>query len=248
MPMTSKIEEQLAKTQKELAQVKAEYQEFVYVVSHDLRAPLRQIEGFAEIVISKHVDSFDEKTKHHFELITGGSAKARQLLDALVNYSRVETHAEECVPLNCNTLVDEVIKQLSDLGLVAKADISYQNLPDVIAEKNQISQLFYSLIHNALLYQLPTAHPKIVIQAEELEHEWQFCIMDNGIGVKDNVRDKIFTVLRRGVSDKKYSGMGMGLAMAKKILSRHGGDIYLKASSDEGSSFSFTLPKKQLNE
>lgn len=242
--MTNQLEQQLRRCQKELAVLKAEYQDFVYLVSHDLSAPLRQIEGFAEIIANKHADTFDDKSKRHLALISGGAVQAKTLLDGLVVYSRLETLTEPLSELNCNDIVAETLEQLSVLPIMANADISYSHLPDIVGQKTKIMALFKHLIHNALLYQKAERPTKIKIEVEQLELEWQFCIIDNGIGVPEKCRDKIFSIFKRGVSVKKYSGLGMGLPIAGKILRLHGGKIWLGESSEQGSRFYFTLPKE----
>jgi light-regulated signal transduction histidine kinase (bacteriophytochrome) len=241
--MTTKLESQLDKTNQELAALKAEYEEFVYIVSHDLSAPLRQVEGFADIVVSKHADSFDEKTKRHFDLIYDGSAQATQILDAIKNYSRINTRVKPFVLLDSNKIVAQAMNSLSSLITATDASITCAHLPAIIGDSEQIQILFECLIENALTYQLPDNKPVIVISATDDDDFWQFCISDNGIGVAENLTEKIFKVLRRGVSSKKYPGLGMGLAITKKILQKHQGNISVALKKEEGAAFSFQIAK-----
>jgi light-regulated signal transduction histidine kinase (bacteriophytochrome) len=246
--MSKKLEERLADTQKELNELKAEYQEFVYVVSHDLNASLRQITGFSEIIANKYSETFEDKSRRHLALILSGSAKAKQLLDALTDYSRLNTRAECFTSINCEEIIEKVKQQLSERLNSRNAKIIFPALPVIIGDKTQIYQLFYHLIHNALHYQEPENKPKIEIEVTEQIHHWQFCIKDNGIGVPTNLTEKIFTVLRRAVSDKKFAGIGMGLAIAKKVLHRHHGEIWVDKHTKHGSSFYFTIAKELSNE
>lgn len=238
--MSAKLE--LAKVNQELALLKAEYEEFVYIVSHDLSAPLRQIQSFSEIIVNKHSDSFDDKTKRHFELINNGSAQVTQMLKALKEYSRLNTRAKPFVFVDCNEIVVQALDNLSSLITDSGALISCDQLPDLIGDKDQIIILFQQLIHNALIYQKAGNKPIISISFTENKDSWQFYITDNGIGVPANLREKIFKVLRRGVSDRKYPGLGMGLACASKILQKHNGDINV-VNSEQGATFSFKISK-----
>lgn len=237
------IEDELAQAKEELEAIKAEYQEYVYVVSHDLIAPLRQIEGFAQIVHTKHADKFDEKTNRHFDLIVSGAEKGRNILDALLDYSRLSTRAKPVSSVNCQEVIDEVTSELSALIEGSGAQIACTEIPVIIADSKQVYQIFYHLIHNALHYQFAGNSPRISIEAIENEHDWQFCVKDNGMGVPDHLTDKIFTILRRAVTDKEYSGIGMGLAVTRQIVHRHGGRIWIVSEKNIGSSFNFTITK-----
>lgn len=241
--MSTLLAKQLAETQQELSALKAEYEEFAYIVSHDLSAPLRQIEGFIELVVANNSDNFDDKTKRHIELVLGGSAQAKRLLEALVGYSRINTTTEPYVLLDANKIVTDAKDFLSAMIAETNAVIHCENLPNIIGRELQMTQVFSHLLHNALLYQLPNNHPDITIDVMEMDDTWQFCIKDNGIGVSIKRTEKIFKVLRRAVSEKKYAGMGMGLAIAKKILQNHQGNIWLESEEGIGSSFYFTIAK-----
>ena len=246
--MSAKLENELDKVKQELAELKAEYEEFVYIVSHDISAPLRQIESFSEIIVSKHGDSFDEKTKRHFELINNGSTQATQIMNAIKSYSRLNTRAKPFTSFNSNNIVAKALDNLSSLITKTGASITCADLPTIIGDEEQVSLLFKCLIENAITYQLPGNKPVISVSASDDKHYWHFRITDNGIGVPENLTEKIFKVLRRGVSSKKYPGLGMGLAIAKKILQKHHGDISVALNNDQGAAFSFKIAKDLPNE
>ncbi len=237
----AKTQEELIKAREELAVLKAEYQEFVYIVSHDLSAPVRQIEGFSEIVSTKHSDSFDDKTKRHFNLILKGTTQIKGLLDGLISYSRINTHAESFTEIDIDSIITSIKEKLSSVIEATGATISYDNMPIVKGDKDQISLIFYHILHNALHYQVAGSSPSITIKAIKTKNHWQFCITDNGIGILENVAEKIFKVFRRGVSDKQYTGIGMGLALTKKIVGLHQGTIWFESEKGTGSSFYFTI-------
>lgn len=245
--INNKLENGLAnevdKVKQELAVLKAEYEEFVYIVSHDLSAPLRQINSFSEIIVSKHGDSFDEKTKRHFDLITSGSTQATQIMNAIKSYSRLNTRAQPFTSLDSNKIVAKALDDLSSLILKTAAEITCADLPTIIGDEEQVSLLFKCLIENALTYQLPDNKPVISVSTSDDQDYWHFSITDNGIGVPENLTEKIFKVLRRGVSSKIYPGLGMGLALSKKILQKHQGDISVTLNNDQGAAFSFKIAK-----
>jgi light-regulated signal transduction histidine kinase (bacteriophytochrome) len=195
------------------------------------------------MLADKNAQSFDDKSKRHIDFIIRGSEKANQLLDALVDYSPLNTQAEPYTVIDCNLVVEEIKQQLAVLIERSGAEITTTNLPEVLGDPAQISKVFYHLIHNALHYQVLGNKPLVVIDLEEQAQLWPFCVKDNGIGIPVNLSEKIFKVLSRAVSDKKFSGMGMGLNIAKKILARHGGSLWLAEPQGLGSSFYFTLPK-----
>jgi light-regulated signal transduction histidine kinase (bacteriophytochrome) len=246
--MSDKLESQLKKARQELATLKMEYDEFVYIVSHDLSAPLRQIEGFTEIIASRHADSFDEKTKRHLALIQGGSNQAKLILEAIRGYSHLNTMTQSFALLDLNKIVSDTKVKLLAMFDEVSASITCSNLPTIVGDKKQMTQLLECLIHNALTYQPQKQHCKIDITVVEQTNNWQFCITDNGIGVDENVQNKIFKVLKRGVSDKKFPGIGMGLAIAHKIIQRHDGRIWLESNNSSGSAFYFTIAKHLVKE
>lgn len=241
--MNDKLENELKRARQELAALKIEYDEFVYIVSHDLSAPLRQIEGFSEIIVSRHADSFDEKTKRHLALIQGGSNQAKSILEAIRSYSHLNTMTQPFVLLDLNKIVSDTKVKLLAMFDEVSASITCNNLPEIIGDPKKITLLFECLIHNALTYQPQKQHCNINITAVEQTNDWQFCITDNGIGVDEKVQKKIFKVLKRGVSDKKFPGLGMGLAIVNKILQQHKGRIWLESNNNGGSAFYFTIPK-----
>lgn len=241
--MDSSLESQLEKANAKLTALQAEYEEFVYIVSHDLSAPMRQVEGFAEIVVNKHSESFDEKTKRHFELIFNGAAQTTKILEAITAYSRLNTRAKPFAHVDCNAIFADVLDDLSFTINEKGAKISCDALPELVGEIDQIKLLFKCLVENALLYQYGNTKPIIVLRVSEIGESWLFRLSDNGIGIADNLTDKVFKVLRRGVSPKKYPGLGMGLAVAKKIVEKHQGELSIDSTSEQGTTFSFTIAK-----
>tara|TARA_R110002095_G_scaffold159187_1_gene137997 strand:+ start:325 stop:1065 length:741 start_codon:yes stop_codon:yes gene_type:complete len=240
--MTS-IEKQLKDTQKELTDLKEEYQEFVYATSHDLSAVFRVIEGFSQIIAMDHEGTLDKETKLHFEFITKSVKKGKEIQESLLELSRLTTRADPFSRVDSNELVNEATESLTELIQSKKAHIEFSDLPLVIADRQQMTLLFFHLIQNALIYQAENSQPHIVISAKEKDHCWEFSVKDNGMGIQGTQTEKIFKVLGRSVGDE-YPGIGMGLAIVKKVLQRHRGNIWVKAVKDAGTIFYFTLAKQ----
>ncbi|MGH1352380.1 MAG: sensor histidine kinase [Methyloligellaceae bacterium] len=237
-----KTEEELALVKKELEELREEYHEYAYKVSHDLSAPFRQINGFAEILFERYSDNFDEKAEKHFRLILRGARTGENILSGLLEHSRLNTRGEEFSEISCNEIAEQVLKELSELISSSNAKIVYEKLPVIQADKKQIFQLFYHVIQNALIYQKPGNIPEVSIVAHSQPDCEEFCIEDNGIGIKEAHRKDIFKILTRDVVATEYPGMGMGLAIAKKIVRRHGGRI--EADEKDGKTqIRFTIQK-----
>lgn len=243
-PENGKSKADFAKLQKELDELRTEYQSFVYAVGHDLAAPFRQIEGFSNIILDEHGDQFDEKTKRHFSFVISGSEKGKAILNALLNYSRLVNAEFNSSVVDSNKVLNEVKEELSVLIEDSGAQFSCNALPGIVGDYKQIHMLFYQLIHNALHYSRPGESPIISLNAVEQGELWKFDIRDNGIGIREKMFDKIFIALRRGVAEKKYSGIGMGLTIAKAVSRRHGGEIWVESEEGVGSTISFTLGKE----
>lgn len=239
----SDVEKQLARTQKELEALKAEYEEFAYVVSHDLSGLFRTIEGFSNIIAKKHADSLDDKTKRHFSLIASDSTKGNAIFEVLLEFSRLNKKAEPFSEVDCNELIEEAKNSLVDLISTSMAIVTSTSLPTVTGDRRQLALLFHNLLKNALVFQEPGNQPKISIKTEQKGEYWQFAIKDNGIGIQSNLTEKIFKVLRRAVGEDEYPGAGMGLATVKKIIQRHHGDIWVETEKGVGSTFFFTIDK-----
>lgn len=238
--MSISIEEQLAQTQKELNDLKVEYQEFAYAVSHDLGAPFRQIDGFAKIIAKNNNSQFDQKTNQQFNLITKGAHRGMSIVDVLLDFSRLNTRAEPFEDVDCNNIVSEVLASFSNTIDKTNAQIDCDNLPTVQGDKKQLKMLFHHLIDNALIYQVQQNEPHIIITSKDVDKGWEFTVEDNGLGIHPHSQEKIFKVLHRDVTNTEQTGNGMGLALAKKIVLRHNGSIHAEPSS-QGARFQFTI-------
>ena len=240
--MSDEVTNELVELRKALAELQAEYQSFAYIISHDLSAVLRQTSGFTEIIYNKHAETFDDRTKRHFELILKGSETGKELLDGLLRFSRLNTVEAPNESVNCNDVFTICMEQLSHRVHGVDAEITCNNLPSVYANEARIAQVFYNLLENTLIYVRYQVNPKIFVSVVEKGSHYQFSIADNGIGIREKHQSKIFDVLQR-VDGKKYDGIGMGLAIARKIIQQHGGSIWVESELKKGSTFYFTIPK-----
>lgn len=241
------IQQKLERVEQELESLKKEYQDYTYIVSHDLSAHLRSIEGFSAIISKDNASNFDDKTKNHFDYVIKSTESIKEIISVLLNYSRINSNDNVFTEIDCNDLFQELKDQLKEMIAQSEAIISIKDLPQIQGNREQILKLFYHLLQNALLYRKEDVVPQIYITCEDNIDMWKFSIKDNGIGIKDNLKDKIFKPLRRGVSNKKYKGIGMGLSIVQKILKNHGGKIWMESEMDSGSSFFFTIKKNLEN-
>lgn len=242
--MVEDTHKELMSVQHELDTLRSDFAKFAYIISHDMAAPFRQIEGFADIIRSNNVENFDEKTKKHFEFISNGSKSGSRMINALQNYSQLIAKPRELSIIDCNAVVDGVLEQLEPLIQDTDAKITCKKLPTVKADRQQLEQHYFHLLQNALQYKESGGSPVIELDYTEREGYFEFSISDNGIGVPEKQVDKIFLVFRRAVSNKDYAGLGMGLAVCKQIIQNHGGTIWVVEREGKGSIFYFTLPNK----
>jgi len=240
--------EQLAQAQEELSNLKAEYEEFVYIISHDLKAPFRTIDGFATIIAEKNKGEFNEKTQRYLGLIAQGAKEGDGIINALLDFSRLNTHAAPFEEVDFNSVCKDVMRELTVQLHESEAEVTIAELPVLTADKQQIRQVFYHLLKNALTYHQQGKKAVISISVQQHDDEYEFCIKDNGIGIKQARHDTVFKVLKRAVTQQDYPGAGMGLPIVRKVLQRHGGNIRLESEVNEGSAFYFTVSRLLKNQ
>lgn len=233
----------LEDTKQELDDLKEEYHALTKMASHDISASLRQIEGFSKLISERNDKAFDPETRTFFNQITCGAARAKEQLSALLEYSLLEAPQDPDDIVNCNDIVKQAQELLAPLIHQAQPEMKISDLPCILGDKHNLTLLFYHLLKNALTYHKPDSAIKISISVTKKLNEYQFTVQDNGLGFHEKMIDKMFVVLRRGTSDhEQYPGLGMGLAIAKKIVKLHGGVIWIENNTDAGCSVHFTLP------
>ncbi len=242
---SKKAEEILKSKLEELARSNAELEQFAYVSSHDLQEPLRMISSYLQLLQRRYEGNIDEKADKYIHFAVDGAFRMQNLINDLLEFSRVTTRAGEPEPTDSEFVLNQVLSNLELYIRENKATISHDPLPDVMADSTQLAQVFQNLIANGIKFHSEEA-PKIRISAEKKEKEWVFSVQDNGIGIDPQYSEKIFEVFKRLHNKEAYPGTGIGLAVCKKIVERHGGHIWVESELGKGSTFYFTLPINPL--
>ena len=256
-----KVEQDLRQFTSKLEQSNRELQDFAYVASHDLQEPLRKIQAFGDRLKAKCGDTLTDKGKDYLERMQSAANRAQILINDLLAFSRVTSKAQPFVEVNLNKVVQGVLSDLEVRIEETKAQINLGDLPTLEADKLQMRQLLQNLIGNALKYRKQDVNPEIEIEAnlseeksegsdgEEIVKEmYRITVADNGIGFDEKYVEKIFTVFQRLHGRNTYEGTGVGLAICRKIVERHSGDITAKSTPGKGSTFIVTIPARQTTD
>jgi PAS domain S-box-containing protein len=248
-------ENKLKKSQKnlkslieELKRSNEELQQFAYVSSHDLQEPLRTITSFTQLIERRYKDKLDSDADEFIEYIVDAAKRMQTLINDLLNYSRVATRGKEFELTNTEEILENTKSNLYASIKENGAQITHENLPKIMADKRQMIQLFQNLIGNAIKFKKPDEPPKIHIKArkDKNRNEHVFSIHDNGIGMDTQYAERIFIIFQRLHTRDEYEGTGIGLAVSKRIVERHGGHIWVESEPGAGSTFYFTIPKRSL--
>lgn len=235
-------ESELRKANDELQRSNKELEQFAYVASHDLQEPLRMVTSYTQLLERRYSDKLDDDAREFMGYTVEGAKRMQSLITDLLKFSRVNSHEKEFTDVDCNSLCREALDNLIVSINESDTIISSEGLPVVRGEETQLRQLFQNLISNALKYRDMERQNEIHVGAEKHNGYWQFVVKDNGIGIDEKYSDRIFIIFQRLHGKSEYSGTGIGLALCKKIVERHGGEIWLKSQVGKGSEFFFTLP------
>ncbi|AFZ48339.1 integral membrane sensor signal transduction histidine kinase [Cyanobacterium stanieri PCC 7202] len=238
-----KIEIKLIKLNQNLKRSNEELEQFAYVASHDLQEPLRTITSFTEILAEEYNDSFDNTAKEYLKYISSSSQKMKKLIQDLLRLSKVSHKSQKLEQVNLNEIVKEAIDFVSPSIHQRKINISCQVLPHIQGDKVQLTHLWLNLISNALKFN-NNGLIEIKIGVENHDNNWLFYITDNGIGIDPEYQEKIFAIFQRLHSQHQYEGTGIGLALCQRVVSYHGGKIWVESELGKGSTFYFTMPKE----
>jgi PAS domain S-box-containing protein len=225
---------------RKLALKKKELDQFVYIASHDLQEPLMNVRNFVELFRMEYLESFDQDAHLYMLNIDKATEKMRNLIKGLLDHSRLSIDQAK-VAIDCNLLLDDLLPRLSGIIKSKGAKISCANLPVLNGFESPVKQLFGHLIGNALKFSKPNENPKIEITASKEGSYWRFEFADNGIGIEDRFKEKIFVMFQRLHGAEIYPGDGVGLTHCRKIVELHGGRIWVESVLGEGSKFCFTL-------
>jgi DNA-binding response OmpR family regulator len=232
-----------AKT-KELEWKNKELEQFAYVASHDLQAPLRAVTSFAQMLASRYNDKLSVEANEFISFITDGAHRMQSLINDLLKYSRVAPGAKAFKSIDFEAVLTEVLKNLQFEIEESHAVITHDTLPTILGDATPLQQLAHNLIGNAIKYRGSEA-PRIHISAKESENSWLFCVSDNGIGIAPEHAETVFGIFKRLHSRAKYPGNGIGLAVCRKAVELHGGRIWVDSEPGKGAKFLFTIPKKE---
>ncbi len=230
----------LARANEALEQSNIELQQFAYIASHDLQSPLRAIAGFAQCLQNEYQGRLDDEADVYIERIIGGSKRMQQLISDLLSYSRVESRAVPFKPTDLNEVFNGVLELLRASIEDAAGEVTRDELPVVPGDPSQLSQLLQNLIGNGIKYHADQP-PRLHVWAERNGNDWTIAVRDNGIGIAAEQHEKIFEIFRRLHTQQAYPGTGIGLAICRRIVSRHGGRIWLESEDGKGSTFYFTI-------
>ncbi|NLT68804.1 MAG: DUF4118 domain-containing protein [Acidobacteria bacterium] len=237
-----RTEESLRKVTRELRRSNQELENFAYIASHDLQEPLRGITGFLTLLQRRYAGRLDEKADEYIRYAVDGSVRMSQLINDLLTYSRVGRKELTARPTDMNHVVENALINLRTAVEESGARITCDELPTISGDQLQLTQLLQNLIGNAIKFRTPERTCLIHITAQKVDdHLWEFSVEDNGIGIEAEYYDRIFVIFRRLHSTKKYAGTGIGLALCKRIVERHGGRIWVESNPGEGSTFRFVL-------
>jgi light-regulated signal transduction histidine kinase (bacteriophytochrome) len=236
--------EALVRALDDLKRVNRELEVFAYVASHDLQEPLRTMSSFCDLLKRRYEDRLEQDGKEFIGYIVDGAARMRVLVNDLLGYSRIGRSTEPFLKVSTADLVSGVLQSLGETIEEAKANIVVGELPIVDGSESQLRQVFQNLVSNSLKFSHKDQPPNIEVSCKESAGEWVFTVKDNGIGIDPQYFERIFTIFQRLHSSNEYEGTGIGLAICKRIVERHGGRIWVESEPSKGSRFHFTLPQE----
>ncbi len=244
----SRPEPQLDEQAVELRRSNAELEQFAYVASHDLQEPLRKVASFCQLLEKRYGDKLDERGIEYIGFAVDGAKRMQVLINDLLSFSRVGRLGVMHDEADLETALDDALANLAAAIEESNAEIvrPEQRLPRVVGDPTLLTMLWQNLIGNAVKFQRDNHPPRIVIECKQGTAEWLLAVTDNGIGIGEEFVDKVFVIFQRLHGRDEYSGTGLGLALCKKIVEHHGGNIRIDTSYADGTRFEFTLPAGQI--
>jgi signal transduction histidine kinase len=233
--------EELERYALELEHSNRELQQFAYIASHDLQEPLRMVTSYVQLLEKRYGGQLDADADEFIAFAVDGARRMQELIRGLLAYSRVGSHAEPFRPSDAQYALDQALANLQVAIRECDAIVTHDPMPTVTADPTQLMQLLQNLIGNALKFRGDRT-PEIHVGAEYRDKAWLFSVRDNGIGIEPQYTERIFVIFRRLHTREEYPGAGIGLAICKRIVERHGGRIWVETEPGEGSTFYFTLP------
>jgi PAS domain S-box-containing protein len=237
------VQLQLQNRATQLQRSNEELERFAYVASHDLQGPLRTIASYLQLLESRYKGKLDTEAHEFIDFAVNGAKRMQQLIWDLLNYSKISSVHKPFVKTDMNEVVQGALRGLDSTIRACNAQITVANLHDVLGDPNHLYQLFLNLVDNALKF-VKDKTPEINISSTEHDDYWEFTVSDNGIGIKQEYKDKIFRIFQRLHTPAEYSGTGVGLAICQKVVQLHGGKIWFVSKPGKGTTFHFSISKQ----
>ena len=230
----------------ELARSNRDLEQFAYVASHDLQEPIRMVASFSQLLQERYAPQLDDQGKEFLGYVHQGALRMRELVDALLAYARVDTRGEPFRAVSLEKVLGDALLNLHEAVRASGAVVSFGRLPTVEGDATQLVQLLQNLVGNAIKFHGPD-RPTVRVEAERLGPEWTVSVRDNGIGIPPAYHDRIFGIFQRLHTREEYEGSGIGLAVCKRVVERHGGRIWVESTGrpGDGTTVHFTLPAER---
>ncbi|MEX1103059.1 MAG: ATP-binding protein, partial [Dehalococcoidia bacterium] len=222
-----------------------ELAQFAYVASHDLQEPLRMVASFTQLLSRRYKGQLDDDADEFIRFAVDGVTRMQSLINDLLAYSRVGTRNNAMEPTDVNFLIERVCIDLAPAIEESGATVTSTGLPTLDVDPTQFGQLLQNLVANAIKYRSPGRAPEVSVTGAHEDGAWHFTVKDNGIGIDPDYFDRIFIIFQRLHGKEDYEGTGIGLAICKKIVERHGGRIWVESEPHTGSAFHFTVPDRE---
>ncbi len=235
------VEARLRRAVDDLKRSNEELEQFAYVASHDLQEPLRMVSSYMQLLKRRYEGKLDSDANDFIGFAVDGASRMQTLIQDLLIYSRVGTRGKPFEPTNCEDVLGQVLMNLDIAIDEGGAVVTHDPMPTVVADSSQLAQLFQNLIGNAIKFH-GDEPPRVHVAAEQKGDEWEFSVADNGIGIDPEFFERIFVIFQRLHGRDEYSGTGIGLAVCKKIVERHGGRMWVESEQGRGATFYFTIP------
>lgn len=236
--------EAMAKHAGELARSNAELEQFAYVASHDLQEPLRTVGSFAQLLAQRYHGRLDSEADEFIDFVVAAVARMQTMINDLLAFSRVGTRGKPFLATDLEEVFEEAIANLGRSIEEGGAIITHDPLPTVACDRAQLVQVFQNLLANGIKFR-GSSPPRIQVSWNRLPDEWEFAVRDNGIGIDPKYFDRLFIVFQRLHGKDEYPGTGIGLAICKKVVERHGGRIWVESGLGKGATFRFTIPARK---
>ncbi len=236
------LEREREETMAALARSNEDLKQFAYVASHDLQEPLRMVASYTQLLADRYSDQLDEKAHKFIAYAVDGASRMQALILDLLAFSRVETRAQPLKPIDAQSAVEAAMVNLQAVIDETGSLVTTDDLPRIRADESQLVMLFQNLINNGIKFQNGRHPPHIHVSAQPDNGGWCFSVLDNGIGIDAKYKEKVFLIFQRLHTRDEYPGTGIGLALCKRIVNRHGGRIWFESSPGQGTTFFFTIP------